>query len=1630
MNGLVEYLVGVVESSYEDLAHLVPCGSFLGLFDERPVKRIRKTALQANANGLGWQNALFEFDTSEATFRAILQLTQEALAQGAKAADVLRIVVDAVRNIHDGSAVLDIGFRVLYEIYQQRLQYHSVNRYRTDAADAQENNTGAETFGEEYLLLAQLFELHRPRTWVATVRLMSMVTKSAIRIMYGSTTASDAGGGTHAASLSEISGRNLLPENVCRECIRQVWRLLLDSAATEPVQASVLGAARRTRWQIRFEATMELFDSMVGRAEQCLGRPLVSYYMISRELDPGAAVAESGMLTGEMQCIVDLCFGRKRRLGRILLPPDGSWPLISHASRAHTVKHVYDQPGYALVRDSLTLEETQRGASANRVVADLLYQRAPIDEVFAAMRNHRIMQRKAIAAVASESYVPNSANGVNMIGAGVVGGTGVAAGGSSASDSGEAERREASMLLLDAMARRTEQIVRFIQSQCDFDTLLDERKLNSNSDATMIVPRNFSYWEYMNEVADQLYYFVLTDTISYQDIHDKFFSMVFPADSDIHPGSETRKDNSYIWLLLQLLHIEKVAAGPVQQDLAGDEDMLDQLVQMYNERQIVSRDAFYLRDLSLQATMSHQQGNIRDNHGVKFRHPRIAVAMPFAPVLYQLQNEFGQQFKEENYTLLEGRDTCTVMKTATVSQIRQYVVPNALYTYLVPAREKVQRLQSEATTYLQGGNIGYRLLDYINVGGKHRLLQLIYKMMLAHEQGPQFQFDGRQPSARSGITCVSPHVVDTVYMLLYNAPYSNELMMKEVLEKLRRSDKAMAQGNARFSPANLRWLYTVYQLMNCRLLRFFKYYAHASHLVHHLRHSLINVTHWQLYRSLECFALCLVNLQHDVGFLQALMNPAYHGVPLTPHPSTLGAIRYSKPKDAWFECGMLSRNAAVVIARIETMRGLGDVPGLALDDCLDSLSPQPQLWAPAVLRYLPRAVRAYYARRAPQACPRAAPAAIRQLVDARSEHAALLQQTGDAQTEAALTAFYAARERQALFLCVVWVLCEQQKPLAMAVVRRVLLRFPPAHMSAHTSALVDFIVANENERGLTGPGASTKQLLNDFMFRLQLVHHEHVVFALTRGEHDLRTDQMRLGLTRYVLLESQQFSERLDEWHRLDFQGRYWADFTHWQKQQAYMARFPEYFEFEAAVEGPLEPPPALSLPVYYENAMVRLLPILEFALGRMIEAEDRELLRDVLDRMGILYRLHQVPLTTLMNTLFVYFNAPTLHEATVVRSLNRALLDMSQQNFSREFEQFMSGDINDCSHIGAPYVGRIMERIARAISRHLTTADKQNLPEIHYREIPNPILLVLTECVVELLTWWCLHCAPSSDTRLYNPATGKPLPKTEAEFRAEEQQRRKRAAEWPLAKLWLKLTMDPAQRPEPGLYTGAAYIHSTGVLANVLPDELLAFPIIEHLSHIVLQEPILKTISGPKRYFSFVEFARTSRLHADDSGASTQFAATSVFNSFEQNRLHNMANPANTYLTLLHSVLHYGGIATFNTLSDTIHELASGGELCSDIQLLYLCATVGPILYRLVDHNSLYVQILGDLLSILVQICPRISHLDSAFSTDAIEQIMDFICFVKDQFDPGRAAWRRLAPHIAALPTLLKYQLQCVVDQ
>jgi hypothetical protein len=101
------------------------------------------------------------------------------------------------------------------------------------------------------------------------------------------------------------------------------------------------------------------------------------------------------------------------------------------------------------------------------------------------------------------------------------------------------------------------------------------------------------------------------------------------------------------------------------------------------------------------------------------------------------------------------------------SQLRQNVVPYTLYVYLVPTKAEIETLGHASTTYIKGGTLCYKLLDLLCVNAKHRLLQVIYKMMLDCELGPRYQ-----PNASSNVACVPPNVLDVVYKLLYSAPCS------------------------------------------------------------------------------------------------------------------------------------------------------------------------------------------------------------------------------------------------------------------------------------------------------------------------------------------------------------------------------------------------------------------------------------------------------------------------------------------------------------------------------------------------------------------------------------------------------------------------------------------------------------------------------------------------------------------------------------------------------------------------------------------------------------------------------------------------------------------------------------------
>ncbi|CDS02982.1 hypothetical protein LRAMOSA00384 [Lichtheimia ramosa] len=470
---------------------------------------------------------------------------------------------------------------------------------------------------------------------------------------------------------------------------------------------------------------------------------------------------------------------RRRHLAFLMMPPDASWPLISQLSRRHEYNDLTTRTSFHMFEGDL-IEFVKEGNSTNIEThfRDMLFQRASMDE----FRQLEL----------------------------------------SLTQTGLDTRQ-----IRKAMVDKVRDVLQCIQQHSR-----SEQRPNANppsQDDTMWIPSNLDLWELMNETADQLYSFVTADFFTYEDILQDFYDLVYQPNGEEYPAGAKHhltKDNGLIWFLLQLFPIEKVAKEVIPRDFEGDESLFAKLGSLYNEAQTRSVDAFTIRDLALQSAITLQQGNIKDVANIKQRHRGISSALQYTSICYKLQAYFRQNYHNnvKNPDLFRNLDISEMTRIALVSQMRGEWVPFTLYVYLVPNEAEVGTLGNPESTYLRGGSLSYQLLDLLSVSAKHRLLQVIYKMMLESDVGPKYQV--------AQISCVPPNVIDAVYKLLYSAPCSSELMVKEIFDKIRRCDKRYKSKQDGQSTGNnemmlplptMRWLHTILQLMNYRFLRQLKY---------------------------------------------------------------------------------------------------------------------------------------------------------------------------------------------------------------------------------------------------------------------------------------------------------------------------------------------------------------------------------------------------------------------------------------------------------------------------------------------------------------------------------------------------------------------------------------------------------------------------------------------------------------------------------------------------------------------------------------------------------------------------------------------------------------------------------------
>ncbi|CAG8592011.1 4329_t:CDS:10, partial [Ambispora leptoticha] len=891
-----------------------------------------------------------------------------------------------------------------------------------------------------------------------------------------------------------------------------------------------------------------------------------------------------------------------------------------------------------------------------------------------------------------------------------------------------------------AILRRVFDVLKYTQRRSDFRATKDYYP--TPSEATLI-PENLDFWELILELTDQLYSLVASEYLKYEDLLADFLNLAHPTPPQQRSNNITEprrpiiaKDNTLVWLLLQLWHIEKLS-HKISQDLQSNERLFLMFVNLYNENQVKSRDAFHLRDLSLTCGLTLKSESINKNN-LKYRHPSLASALYYSPLCHDLLLTFSKAYKEQitNHDLFRNLPLQEIIKIAIVSQAHKTLVADTLYVYLVPDKSiKLGKLGFQHAKFLKGGNVDYKLLEYLNIWGKNRLAQLIYKMMF-EDKGPNFKDKSQQ------INCVSPYILDVVYKTLYGAPWSLELMIQEIFGRLKKVDmlhkqkietnikiegssnsgansEQQQQTSSTISENLMYWQHTILELFNFRLLRFLKFLPRAHELLNYIKYSLSYLEHRQMYRGIEMFAVHAMMIQIDVNFIKSIADP-----------------NRDKPISE-----MLARIMILTISRLIKFRGFSEISPELTQNVLDSLCPKPLAWSENTLKYFPDLIKLYLANQTIEKTPDVIKKIV-ELIRTDSVLPKLVKGVPLEKSEEELLEHYSRDDNQPILLCIIWSICVVKKQVDSTLMdpfRKLLLHLPPSRMSTYTIGMVDFAVDQDYSNATI---ELPYRLLENLIWTYQIVAFEHVIFALIRGNrnHDHEKTKVAFGFLDYLLFKSEGFQSRVDYFISLNFNPRYWAEDDYHEKLMKYLEKYPEFFEFEAfAMDGyektkkSLDPPVSTQMPIYYSFVIARTIPILDIVIGRLIEYGEKDMLVKLLEKYGPLYKYHQTPLSFIRD-LFHYYYSDLLRDHIISKKLVH-LLDFDEYDIAPELLQYASDEQNKGEAFDENYFHRVFQKLGDYMSpKKCGPKPNSKLPEKHYREVPNPTVQALYVACIEIM--------------------------------------------------------------------------------------------------------------------------------------------------------------------------------------------------------------------------------------------------------------------------------------------------------
>eukprot|EP01119_Soliformovum_irregulare_P026240 TRINITY_DN9971_c0_g1_i4.p1 TRINITY_DN9971_c0_g1~~TRINITY_DN9971_c0_g1_i4.p1 ORF type:complete len:1004 (-),score=299.72 TRINITY_DN9971_c0_g1_i4:46-2610(-) len=578
--------------------------------------------------------------------------------------------------------------------------------------------------------------------------------------------------------------------------------------------------------------------------------------------------------------------------------------------------------------------------------------------------------------------------------------------------------------------------------------------------------------------------------------------------------------------------------------------------------------------------------------------------------------------------------------------------------------------------------ISINFLAHLSIRCRQRVLEGLELVMFSDEQK-------------------NPALVETYARLLYISPGSRNKYKLQSQLHVHNTE----------SPAKL---HTLLEILNFRLLRYFKFHSSTKELFLDLFGCLMRTTSHQLWHSLQNF------------LIKICLNLKY-------------MLKFSKATDTVdFGC-VLNRLVIVSLAKTLRTRGISDYAQVRdLRKILNRLyTVTPHQWSANTLKYFPSEFVEFYnqVQVPPQVITRDT---VILEFKANQQYFAALDRSG----EAFLNQYKMNPQSRPLFLCVVWLITlEHKKTDGLATAQQILYAFPPQELTQYIYMFTDFLleespIQGASPRSAMGPGfvpqvATTEiirevgSLLASFVWTYHLIDFETLILALL----DKDADPNSYPLIEYLLISDNQFSQRVEGFCSLNLNKEHWREENYYKKHRDYEQKFPEF------VAGPGFP----KLPSYYGNVCLRFLPIFDIMVGRLIENEKTELLLKLISKYFKLYSYHENPANFVADLLYYYFESPIFQQSDTKMRLLK-LLESSSITFSSVFTQYFS--TKNISVFSNQYYKHVIARLATGISTTYnslpsTHANNQQKPSqiFHvFNEFSTTTSRTITSVVLELL--------------------------------------------------------------------------------------------------------------------------------------------------------------------------------------------------------------------------------------------------------------------------------------------------------